>query len=209
MDHLDSLLWAPEFTDFKADNQKRLRADGGVLTFLMEVVAERPAQQKQADEARMRRLVRFTMRSMETASPVPFGALIVNTESGAHLMHGLNAVRRENDPSSHAELRTIRKATRKLETPSLKGFTLYTTCEPCPMCMANALWAGIDRVVYGATIEDANKHCKQIRVPSRELVERSDMQCVVDGPVLRDECYTLFTHPNMLKVFASWNPKTS
>jgi tRNA(Arg) A34 adenosine deaminase TadA len=173
----------------------------------MEVVAERPGQQKQADEQRMRRLVRFTKRSMDTASPVPFGALIVNTNSGAYLMHGLNAVRRENDPSSHAELRTIRKATHKLKTPSLKGYTLYTTCEPCPMCMANALWACVDRVVYGATIEDANRHCKQIRVPSRELLERSDMACIVDGPVLRDECYALFTHPNMLKVFATWNPK--
>ena len=165
------------------------------------------AEQLRLDEQRMRRLVRFTARSLETASPVPFGALVVRTESGQYLMHGLNAVRRENDPSSHAELRTVRKATRKLGTTSLKGYTLYTTCEPCPMCMANALWAGLDRVVYGATIEDANRHCRQIRVSSRELTERSDMACVIDGPVLRDECYALFTHPNMLKMFASWNPK--
>jgi tRNA(Arg) A34 adenosine deaminase TadA len=165
------------------------------------------ASQKKLDEARMAELVRFTARSLETDTPVPFGALIIHTATGELLMRALNAVRRENDPSSHAELRAVRKATRKLKSPSLKGYTLYTTCEPCPMCMANALWAGLDRVVFGATIADAGKHCKQIHVPAKEVARRSDMTCVVVGPVSREECYKLFTHPNMLKVFASWNPK--
>ena len=162
-------------------------------------------QQSQLDEKRMRELIAFTARSLETDSPVPFGALIVETASGATVMRGLNAVRRENDPSSHAELRTVRNAARKLRTPSLKGCTLYSTCEPCPMCMANALWAGLDRVVYGATIEDANRHCRQIHVPAREIVERSDLSCTLDGPLLRNECYELFTHPNMLRAFSNWN----
>lgn len=159
------------------------------------------------DRVRMMELVRFTARTLATARPVPFGAAIVESATGKPLMRAVNAVRAENDPSSHAELRTVRKATRKLKTPSLKGYTLYTTCEPCPMCMANALWAGLDRVVYGATIEDANRHCRQICVSAREIVKRSDMACIVDGPVLRDACYELFTHPKMLAVFASWNPK--
>ena len=77
------------------------------------------------------------------------------------------------------------------------------------MCMSNALWAGLDRVVYGATIEDANRHCRQIRIPSREVVLRSDMPCAIEGPILRDEAYALFTHPNMLKVFATWNHKSA
>jgi tRNA(Arg) A34 adenosine deaminase TadA len=155
----------------------------------------------------MSELVRFTARTLTTHSPVPFGALIVHTATGKPLIRAVNAVRSENDPSSHAELRTVRKAARKLRSPSLKGYTLYTTCEPCPMCMANALWAGLDRVVFGATIADANKHCRQIRIPARELLRRSDMACIVDGPVLRKDCYALFTHPNMLKAFATWNPK--
>jgi tRNA(Arg) A34 adenosine deaminase TadA len=155
----------------------------------------------------MQALVRFTARTLTTPRPVPFGALIVETATGKPLVRAVNAVRIENDPSSHAELRTVRKAARKLRSPSLKGYTLYTTCEPCPMCMANALWAGLDRVVFGATIADANKHCRQVRIPARELVRRSDMACVVDGPILRAACYTLFTHPNMLQAFALWNPK--
>jgi tRNA(Arg) A34 adenosine deaminase TadA len=166
-----------------------------------------PTQQK-LDQKRMQSLIRFTARTLETASPVPFGALIVDSSSGKTLMRALNAVRQENDPSSHAELRTVRKATRKLKRTSLRGYTLYSTCEPCPMCMANALWAGIDRVVYGATIEDANQHCKQIKIPAREVAERSDMSCIIDGPVLREACYALFTHPNMLRVFKTWNSKS-
>ena len=165
------------------------------------------AELRKLDSERMRRIIALTMRSMDTPSPVPFGALIVGTASGEVLVEGLNAVRIENDPSSHAELRMVRKGAQMLGKPSLKGYTLYTTCEPCPMCMANILWAGMDRVVYGATIADANKHCKQIRIPCREVMERGDLPCVVDGPLLREECYALFTHPNMLKMFATWNAK--
>jgi tRNA(Arg) A34 adenosine deaminase TadA len=161
-------------------------------------------EQRAKDEAFMAGLVAFTARSMETDTPVPFGALIVETATGKPLMQALNAVAAENDPSSHAEVRTVRKATKKLKARSLKGYTMYSTCEPCPMCMANALWAGLDRVVFGATIKDANRHCGQIQIPAKEVSRRSDMPCEVVGKVLRDECYALFTHPNMLKVFASW-----
>ena len=178
-----------------------------MVNFLMATKDLKASKQRNLDEQRMAEIVAFTARTMESASPVPFGALIVNTKTGEMLMRAVNAVRAENDPSSHAEVRTVRKATRKLKTPSLKGYTMYTTCEPCPMCMANALWAGLDRVVFGATIKDASNHCKQIYVPAREVLRRSDMTCVVDGPILRAECYGLFTHPNMLKVFATWNPK--
>jgi tRNA(Arg) A34 adenosine deaminase TadA len=178
-----------------------------MVDFLMGSKVAGLPQQKSVDEQRMSELIRFTARTLETSTPVPFGAMIVGSQSGKPLMRAVNAVRAENDPSSHAELRAVRKATRKLKSPSLKGYTLYTTCEPCPMCMANALWAGLDRVVYGATIADANKHCSQIRIPAHEVVRRSDMPCVVEGPVLRNACYELFTHPNMLKTFATWNPR--
>ena len=82
---------------------------------------------------------------------------------------------------------------------------MYSTCEPCPMCMANALWARLDRVVFGATIGDANRYCLQIHISAKEVAHRSDMTCVVDGPVLRELCNTLFTHPNMQKAFRTWS----
>jgi tRNA(adenine34) deaminase len=160
-----------------------------------------------ADEARMKEIYEFTARTMKTAWPVPFGALIVNTRTGEQLMRATNAVRRENDPSAHAEVRTVRLACKKLKGVSLAGYTMYSTCEPCAMCMANALWARLDRVVYGATIEDANRYCLQIKIPAQEVAQRSDMGCVVEGPVLRELCNTLFTHPRMQKSFKSWSTR--
>ncbi len=160
------------------------------------------------DAARMAEVVRFTARTLVTERPVPFGALIVNTKTGKPLQRAVNAVAKENDPSSHAEVRTVRLACRKLKSASLRGYTMYSTCEPCAMCMANLLWSGIDRVVFGATIADANRHCRQIHISASEVAKRSDMQCDVVGPVERDLAYTLFTHPNMLRVFKMWGKGT-
>src|SRR5713226_3757191 len=173
----------------------------------MVVAAAGRASVTSLDEERMLALYRFTARTLETARPVPFGALIVNTRSGERLMRATNAVARENDPSAHAEVRTVRLACKRLKRPSLAGYTMYSTCEPCPMCMANALWARLDRVVFGATIADANRHCLQIHVAAKQIARRADMNCIVDGPVLRELCYSLFTHPNMLKAFRQWTSR--
>ena len=159
------------------------------------------------DAERMAAIVAFTARSMQTERPRPFGASIVDTKSGKVLLRALNNVAGEWDPSAHAEVRAIRLATKRRKNLSLAGYTLYTTCEPCPMCMSTVLWAGLDRVVYGATIEDANRHCRQIQIAATEVAARSDMTCVVEGPVLRDECYALFTHPKMLRAFRLWSTR--
>ena len=161
------------------------------------------------DEERIREVYGFTARTLETAHPVPFGALIVNTRSGRRLMQATNAVARENDPSSHAEVRTVRLACKKLKRPSLAGYTMYSTCEPCPMCMACALWAQLDRVVYGATIADAARFGHQIQIPAAEVAKRTDMTCIVDGPVERDACFALFTNPKMQETFKRWNAEKS
>jgi tRNA(Arg) A34 adenosine deaminase TadA len=161
-------------------------------------------QQAALDAERIRELALWTARTLETANPVPFGADILHTRTGKRLMRGLNAVSKENDPSSHAEVRTVRRACKKLKSPWLQGYTLYSTCEPCPMCMANALWARLDRVVYGATIADANRFCNQIQIPAAEVAERSDIVCEVSGPIEQELCLTLFTHPNMQRAFRAW-----
>ena len=173
----------------------------------MPVLAVQPTGVAGLDEERMRDLVRFTARTLQTTHPVPFGALIVNTKSGERLMRATNAVMRENDPSSHAEVRTVRLACKTLRSPRLAGYTMYSTCEPCPMCMANALWARLDRVVFGATIADASRHCLQIHIAAKEVARRSHMTCAVEGPVLRELCNTLFTHPNMQKAFRQWSTR--
>ena len=173
----------------------------------MATPAARRARVRPFDEDCMRAVFRFTARTLTTPRPVPFGALIVNTRTGKLLMQATNAVIAENDPSSHAETRTVRLACKKLKRPSLIGYTMYSTCEPCAMCMANALWAGLDRVVYGATIADASRHVIQIHIAAREVSRRSDMPCLVVGPVLRQLCNTLFTHPNMQKAFRTWTSR--
>jgi tRNA(adenine34) deaminase len=156
------------------------------------------------DENYIAELARFTERSFLTDSPVPFGAMVLNTRTGERLVRTVNNSRRENDATCHAEVRAIRLAGRRIKHPILKGYTLFTTCEPCPMCMAAILWARLDRVVFGATIEDASRHCHQIHIKATDVVTKSDMKCVVTGPVARDRCYELFTSPVMAKTFAHW-----
>ena len=176
-----------------------------MVNCLMASREQKLSRSMKIDEDRMREVFQFTAKTLETAHPVPFGALIVDTRTGKRLMLATNAVMSENDPSSHAETRTVRLACKKLKNPSLAGYTMYSTCEPCPMCMANALWARLDRVVFGATIGDASQHVMQIYIPAKEVALRSDMQCIVEGPLLRELCNTLFTHPNMKKAFRKWS----
>jgi tRNA(adenine34) deaminase len=175
-----------------------------MLNYDMATPASR-ARVSRLDEDCMRAVYRFTARTLTTSRPVPFGALIVDSRTGKRLMLATNAVIPENDPSSHAETRTVRLACQKLKRTSLAGYTMYSTCEPCPMCMANALWARLDRVVYGATIADASRYCLQIHIAAKEVSRRSDMPCAVRGPVLRELCNKLFTHPNMQKAFRTWS----
>ena len=178
-----------------------------MLKSRMPRAANERADRARLDEAHMRDLYRFTGRTLTTARPVPFGALIVETHSGKRLVQATNAVLPENDPSSHAEVRTVRLACRKLKRVSLAGYTLYSTCEPCPMCMANALWARLDRVVYGATIADASRFVLQIHIPARQVARCADMPCVVDGPILRELFVSLFTHPNTRRALRRWSSR--
>ena len=83
----------------------------------------------------------------------PFGALVVR--DGAVVATGVNRVTLELDPTAHAEVTAIRAACRELGVFALTGCTLYTSCEPCPMCAASSLWARLDRVVFCANRHDA------------------------------------------------------
>ena len=147
---------------------------------------------KPTDREQMVKVADFTLRSMETPFPTPFGSSIVATEDGSLLSRQVNHGRQHGDPTAHAEVHVIRAACRKIKSMSLRGYTLYSTCEPCPMCMAAILWAGLDRVVYGATIGDASKYCNQIYTSAKQLVKKSDLVCEVVGPVERGRCVALF-----------------
>jgi guanine deaminase len=85
----------------------------------------------------------------------PFAALVAR--DGVVVATGVNRVTRDLDPSAHAEVTAIRAAAREIGDFSLAGLTLYSSCEPCPMCLATSLWARLDRVVYAADRHDAAK----------------------------------------------------
>ena len=84
----------------------------------------------------------------------PFGAVIVR--EGEILSTGANRVTVNNDPTAHAEVMAIREACRKQKTFNLRGATIYSSCEPCPMCLSALYWAGVDKIIYGNTQEDAD-----------------------------------------------------
>lgn len=84
----------------------------------------------------------------------PFGAVIVKDDIIIAKAH--NQVVKRQDPTAHAEVSCIRKACRKLKTHDLKGCILYTSCEPCPMCLNSAKWANITQIFYAASREDAD-----------------------------------------------------
>lgn len=83
----------------------------------------------------------------------PFAALVVTADG--RVFEGANRVTADNDPTAHAEVTAIRTACRELGTFDLSGATLFTSCEPCPMCLSSALWARIDKVFYAADRHDA------------------------------------------------------
>ena len=104
------------------------------------------------DEAFLREAIRLAGEHLE-AGHGPFGALVVRGDE--IVGRGWNSVTVSLDPTAHAEVLAIRSACQGLARFSLAGCTLYTSCEPCPMCWAAAYWARVDRIVYAATRGDA------------------------------------------------------
>ncbi len=121
----------------------------------------------------------------------PFGAAIV--KEGRIIARSHNTVRCDLDPTAHAEVNVLRIASRALATFDLSGCVLYTTCEPCPMCLSASHWARVDRVVFGASIADAAEAgFREMPVPATELAAMGQCSLIIDGAVLRDQCVRLF-----------------
>lgn len=97
--------------------------------------------------------IQLARQHMEAGHGGPFGAVIVH--DGAIIAEGWNQVTTANDPTAHAEIVAIRAAASRLGRFSLTGCLLFTSCEPCPMCLAAAYWARIDRLIYAASRADA------------------------------------------------------
>ncbi len=107
----------------------------------------------QPDKKFMRQAARLALRGVQKNQGGPFGALIVR--DGVVVGRGFNRVVALKDPTAHAEVVAIRQACRKLDSFALRGCELYTSCEPCPMCLAAIYWARIERVWFACERSDA------------------------------------------------------
>ncbi|MEH1863604.1 MAG: nucleoside deaminase [Nostoc sp.] len=121
----------------------------------------------------------------------PYGAVIVKDNEVVAVAH--NTVIRDNDPSAHAEINVIRSLTVKLKNHFLEGYSIYTTCEPCPMCATACVWSGLSEIVYGASIQDLiSINQSQINLSCEEVIAKSFRSIKVTKGVLKNECLELF-----------------
>ncbi|MDP3129874.1 MAG: nucleoside deaminase [Bacillota bacterium] len=117
----------------------------------------------------------------------PFGAVIV--KNGVVIAKGHNRVVATHDPTAHGEIVAIRHAAKKLGTFDLSGCELYSTAEPCPMCLWAIYWANVDKVYYGCTVTDTER----IGFRDKEFYELSKQTLQQKmTPIDRDECLKLF-----------------
>lgn len=151
-------------------------------------------------ELMMRKCIDLATENI-TNGQYPIAAIIANKE-GNILAASPSDLRKNNDPTNHPEIAVIREASEKLQSRFLKGYYLFTTLEPCPMCAAAAVWAKMQGIVYGASQEDAIEYInmnpirqfswRQISIKSREVIENGYPRLELYEGVLRDECNQLF-----------------
>lgn len=124
---------------------------------------------------------------------LPYGAVIV--KDNEVIIRGYNRCQTDNDVSAHAEINALRAFTIQYgySLDTLSGYTLYTTCEPCPMCAAACVWAGVSTIVFGASIQQLMElGNKQIDLSCQSVTEKGFNKVEVIGGILADECLELF-----------------
>ncbi|HBF14008.1 MAG TPA: nucleoside deaminase [Deltaproteobacteria bacterium] len=142
------------------------------------------------DEQFMRLAIAKTKLGIQKGQ-TPFGAAIVKKGKLVVCVH--NMVWATTDITSHAEIHAIRKACKKLKTIDLSGCTLYSTCEPCPMCFSACHWARIDKIICGATIKDA-KACgfHELALSNDQMKKWGKSSIQIQKNLLAKECRALF-----------------
>lgn len=147
----------------------------------------------------MRKAIALSIENIQKGGG-PFGAVIV--KDGKIVATGVNRVTANTDPTAHAEVNAIRKASKKLGTYDLAGCEIYTSCEPCPMCLGAVYWAHLDKMYYGNTKTDAknigfddsfiydeielkpeNRQVKTIQLLSEEAIKAFEMWAKTEDKV--------------------------
>jgi tRNA(Arg) A34 adenosine deaminase TadA len=138
----------------------------------------------------LRRAIALATQNVAEARGGPFGAVIVR--AGKIVGEGANSVTATNDPTAHAEVNAIRAAAKTLGTFTLAGCELYTSCEPCPMCLAAAYWARLDAVYYGASAADAARAGFDDAFLYGEFRKNSNQRKLRSMQLLSDEAWASF-----------------
>ena len=144
----------------------------------------------------MLRAIALSIESVKTGGG-PFGSIIVKDDK--IISEGFNKVTSTNDPTAHGEIVAIRDACKKLNNFNLKGNELYSTCEPCPMCLSAIYWARIDKIYYANTREDARKIDFDDSLIYSEFKKNINERKIPMIQMMRNEA---------LKAFELWDKKT-
>ena len=144
----------------------------------------------------MKRAIELSIESVSSGGG-PFGSVIV--KNNKVIAEGSNKVTLNNDPTAHGEIVAIRKACKNLNNFNLSGCELYSTCEPCPMCLSAIYWSHIEKVYYANTRDDAQKIDFDDSLIYSELLKNVKKRKIPMIQMLRDEA---------LKAFELWDKKT-
>ncbi|MDA7502224.1 nucleoside deaminase [Chitinophagales bacterium] len=149
------------------------------------------------DKKFMRRAIELAEAGMDSNTGGPFGAVVV--KDGVIIAEGCNKVTSQNDPTAHAEVDAIRTACKKLNSFQLDDCIIYTSCEPCPMCLGAIYWARPKKVFYGCTREDA---------AAIEFDDQLIYDEIAIGIANRQIEFTNGLRDEALKVFQKWDAKS-
>jgi tRNA(Arg) A34 adenosine deaminase TadA len=138
----------------------------------------------------LREAIRLSVENMQANEGGPFGAVIVR--DGRVVGRGWNRVTSSNDPTAHAEIVAIRDACSRLKTFSLAGCDIYSSCEPCPLCLAAIYWSRLDRIYHAATCDDAAAAGFDDLHFYREVGRPAGERSVPMAQALRDEACVAF-----------------
>ena len=141
------------------------------------------------DRKMMLKAIELSRKNIEKGGG-PFGAIIVR--DGQIVARAGNSVTISNDPTAHAEINAIRKACRKLGTFDLSGCTIYTSCEPCPMCLGAIYWAHIDKIFYGNDAKAAAAAGFDDNFIYKELSLLPEYRSIPTEPLHGDDAFKVF-----------------
>ena len=144
----------------------------------------------------MQRAIELSIESINSGGG-PFGSVIVKDEK--IISEGMNRVTVDNDPTSHGEIVAIRNACKKLNTFNLSDCSLYSSCEPCPMCMSAIYWSRIGKVYYANTRDDAKKINFDDSLIYSEIPKKNEDKKISMKQIMRNEA---------LKAFDLWDKKS-